>query len=119
MPTNQLDSFRQLRQFCDRVLILLVCRARAFFFVCLDLAGNCLRQRCEGAGVETPFDIMGLEDDERDRLLDMPQSKASGPSPLGWVCIIYGGILRSVTNRPLLFRFVFLFFACRRAEHGE
>lgn len=32
-------------------------------------------QRCEGAGVETPFDIMGLEDDERDRLLDMPQSK--------------------------------------------
>lgn len=33
------------------------------------------KQRCEGAGVETPFDIMGLEDDERDRLLDMPQSK--------------------------------------------
>ncbi|CAN0015220.1 unnamed protein product, partial [Discosporangium mesarthrocarpum] len=31
--------------------------------------------RCEGAGVETPFDIMELEDDERDRLLDMPQSK--------------------------------------------
>lgn len=25
--------------------------------------------------METPFDIMGLEDDERDRLLDMPQSK--------------------------------------------
>ncbi len=25
--------------------------------------------------METPFDIMGLEDEERDRLLDMPQSK--------------------------------------------
>lgn len=27
------------------------------------------------AEVETPFDIMGLEDDDRDQLLDMPQSK--------------------------------------------
>lgn len=25
--------------------------------------------------MESPFDIMGLEDEERDRLLDMPQSK--------------------------------------------
>lgn len=25
--------------------------------------------------METPFDIMGLEDEDRDRLLDMPQSK--------------------------------------------
>lgn len=52
-----------------------------------------LLQRCEGAGVETPFDIMGLEDEERDRLLDMPQSKVSryhilpcGVSLLLWLC---------------------------------
>lgn len=32
-------------------------------------------QRCEGAGVETPFDIMEMEDEARDRLLDLPQSK--------------------------------------------
>lgn len=44
-------------------------------------------QTCEAAGVETPFDIMGLEDDERDRLLDMPQSKVGENEWKSLACI--------------------------------
>lgn len=47
----------------------------------LTASRTSMMQRCEGAGVETPFDIMGLEDEERDKLLDMPQSQASDMPP--------------------------------------